>query len=116
MEEKVISSAAQVIIALTPIIGIAIGGVVVFFSLLWHHLEVRKQILTGTYHREKFNLKAYSLLIGLLLTGIGLMLTIVFALLDGITPSLLGGLIPLSVGICAIIFYKVNDWDYNQKD
>ena len=71
MEEKIISSAAQVIIAITPIVGIAIGGVVVFFSLLWHHLEVRRQILSGTYKREKFNLKAYSLLIGLLLTGSG---------------------------------------------
>lgn len=114
MEQKVISSAAQVIIALTPIIGIAIGGVVVFFSLLWHHLEVKKQILSGTYRREKFNLKAYSLLIGLFLTGIGIMLTLVFALLSGVSPALLGGLIPLSIGICAVIFYKVNDWDYNK--
>lgn len=111
MEEKIISSAAQVIVAITPIVGIAIGGVVVFFSLLWHHLEVRRQILSGTYKREKFNLKAYSLLIGLLLTGIGFMLTVVFALLGGISISLLGGLIPFSIGICAIIFYKVNDWE-----
>lgn len=105
------SVAAQVIIAITPIVAIGIGGVVVFFSLLWHHLEVRRQILNGSYKHEKFNLKAYSLLIGLLLTGIGLMLTIVFALINGISPSLLGGLIPLSAGICALIFYKLNDWD-----
>lgn len=110
MEQQGMSAAAQVIIAITPIVGIAIGGMVVFFSLLWHHLEVRRQILSGTYKREKFNLKAYSLLIGLLLTGIGLMLTVVFALLGGISPALLGGLIPLSIGICSIIFYKVNDW------
>jgi hypothetical protein len=111
MDGQIISSAAQVIIAVIPIVGIAIGGVVVFFYLLWHHLEIRKQIQTGTYKHEKFNLKAYSLLIGLLLTGTGLMLTLFFSLINGVSPSLLGGLIPLSIGICLIIFYKLNDWN-----
>lgn len=111
MEQKIISSAAQVIIAIIPIVGIAIGGIVVFFSLLWHHLEVNKQIMAGTYNREKFDLKSYSLLIGLLLTGIGVMLSLFFALTGGLSPALLGGLMPLSIGICLIIFYKVNNWN-----
>ncbi|WP_340138456.1 hypothetical protein [Treponema zioleckii] len=38
------SSAAQVMLALIPIVGIGIGGVVIFFSLLWHHHEVKLQI------------------------------------------------------------------------
>lgn len=111
MEQKYISEAAQIIIAIIPIVGIAIGGVVVFFSLLWRHLEVRRQIMQGTYKHEKFNLKAYSLLIGLLLSGVGLVLTAFFALLSGISPSLLGGLIPLALGGCLILFYKLNDWN-----
>lgn len=111
MNQETFSSAAQVIMAIIPIVGITIGGVVVFFYLLWRHLEIRKQIQTGTYKREKFNLKAYSLLIGLLLTGVGLMLTIFFILMNGVSPSLLGGLIPLSIGVCLVIFYKMNDWN-----
>ena len=111
MEEKVVSSAAQVIIAIIPIVGIVIGGIVIFFSLLWHHLEVRKQILAGTYRRERFNLKADSLLIGLLLTGVGAILTVFFALMSGFSPAILGGLIPLAIGICLMIFYKINDWN-----
>ena len=111
MEEKVVSSAAQVIIAIIPIVGIVIGGIVIFFSLLWHHLEVRKQILAGTYRRERFNLKAYSLLIGLLLTGIGAILTVFFALMSGFSPAILGGLIPLAIGICLMLFYKINHWN-----
>lgn len=110
MNEKVISEAAQVVFSVVPIVGIVMGGIVVFFSLLWHHLEVKKQILMGTFKREKFNLKAYSLLIGLLLTGVGLTLSVFFILLTGISPALLGGIIPLSLGICLIIFYRLNDW------
>ena len=110
MNEKVVSEAAQVVFSVVPIVGIVMGGIVVFFSLLWHHLEVKKQILMGTFNREKFNLKAYSLLIGLLLTGIGLTLSVFFILLTGISPALLGGIIPLSLGICQIIFYRLNDW------
>ena len=35
MEEIIASPAAQVIVAIIPIVGIVIGGVVVFFYLLW---------------------------------------------------------------------------------
>lgn len=111
MDGKTMSSAAQVIISIIPIVGIFFGGIIVFFSLLWHHLEVRKQIMNGTYKKEKFNLKAYSLLIGLLLTCVGLILTVFFALMSKLSPSLLGGLIPLSLGISLIIFYKLNEWE-----
>lgn len=111
MENNVMSSAAQVIIAIIPIVGIVMGAVVVFFSMLWRHLEIRKQIMAGTYRPERFNLKAYSLLIGLLLTGVGAILTVFFILMNGASPAILGGLIPLAIGICLIIFYKINDWN-----
>ena len=99
---------AGVVLAVTPIVGIAIGGVVIFFWLLWHHHEVKLRIRTGTYKLVKFDLKTFSLLTGLLLTGIGTMLTVLFAAIDGFSYVLLGGLIPLSVGICLLIFFKVN--------
>ncbi|MCQ2610967.1 MAG: hypothetical protein MJ169_04405 [Treponema sp.] len=103
-----LSSPADTIIAVTPIVGIAIGGIVIFFWILWHHHEVKLRIRTGTYKTIKFDLKSFSLLTGLLLTGIGLMLTILFACVDGLSYVLLGGLIPLSIGICLLIFFKVN--------
>ncbi len=110
MEQTTMSAAAQVIISVIPIVGIVMGGLVIFFSLLWHHLEVRKQILAGIYKPERFNLKAYSLLIGLLLTAVGVVLTLFFALAGGVSAALLGGLIPMAVGISLIVFYNVNDW------
>ncbi|MBQ4377943.1 MAG: hypothetical protein II821_01935 [Treponema sp.] len=104
------SPAAQVILSLIPIVGIAIGGIVIFFALLWIHHERKLRLKSGAVQKSNFNYRAATLLLGLLLTGIGLMLTLFFALFAGITPSLLGGLIPFTIGICLLIFYRLCDW------
>ena len=106
MESEVLSPAAQVIIAITPIVGIAIGGIVVFFYLLWRHRETSLQIKTGTYLEKKFNIRLFSLLTGILLIAVGLTLSVIFFLLRGISYTLLGGLIPFALGIGFVIFYK----------
>lgn len=106
MEGAFVSSAAQVIIAIIPIVGIVIGGVVVFFYLLWRHREISLQIKTGCYRPRQFNLKLFSLLTGLLLTGIGFVLTILFLVLEGFSYPLLGGLLPLFIGISLLVFFK----------
>jgi len=102
----------SVLLSLIPIVGISIGGVIIFFALLWHHTETKLRIKTGNYTKIKFDMKTYSLLIGILLTGLGSILTIFFMLFvfffNGPFPSLLGGFIPLSLGICLLIFHKVN--------
>lgn len=108
MVNTITSTTAQVIISIIPIVGIAIGGIVVFFYILWHHHEVKLRIKNGTYKTHTFDLQTFSLLTGLLLTGVGLMLTILFACLEGFTYVLLGGLIPLSIGVCLLIFFKLN--------
>lgn len=101
------SHAAQVIIAVIPIVGIVIGGIVVFFFLLWRHSEMKLQIKMGTYRKERFNLELYSLLFGILLSGVGGVLTVFFALFNGRSIALLGGLLPLSIGVCLVIFYNL---------
>ena len=98
--------AAQVILAIVPIVGIVIGGILVFFYLLWRHRQISLQLKTGNYKPSKFNLKIFSLLLGILLTGVGLVLTLFFALMNGLSYQVLGGLIPLALGICLLIFYK----------
>jgi len=108
MNASVVSPAAQVIVAIIPIVGIVIGGIVVFFSLLWHHHEVKQQIKLGSYKKETFNLKTYSLLFGVLLTGLGAILSLFFALLNGRSPALLGGLVPLALGLSLLVFYILN--------
>ncbi|MBQ0052550.1 MAG: hypothetical protein KBT11_10905 [Treponema sp.] len=110
MVQTINSPAAQVIIAVIPIVGIVIAGAVAILSILWHHSEVKLRIKTGTYEKPVFNYKAYVLLIGLLLSLIGVALTLFFLAIKGVSNALLGGLIPLTVGISFLLFYKFNDW------
>ncbi len=114
------TSAVDVIIALIPIVGIMIGGTLVFFSLLWHHRERTLQIKTGRYEKIAFDLEAFSLLGGLLLTAIGAVLSLFFLLLtiknENALPSLLGGLLPLAVGISLLIFHRGQKKRTQEKD
>ena len=56
------SETAQVIISIIPIVGIAIGGIVVFFYILWHHHEVKLRITNGNYKTRPFDLQTFSLI------------------------------------------------------
>lgn len=108
MGNTITSETAQIIISVIPIVGIAIGGIVVFFYILWHHHEVKLRIKTGTYKTHSFDLRTFSLLTGLLLTGIGFILTVLFLCIEGLSYVMLGGLIPFVIGVCLLIFYKIN--------
>lgn len=115
MNQEVTSHAAQVLISLIPIVGIVFGGTVLFFLLLWHHNEVKLQIKTGTFVQKNYNLKAISLLAGLLLTGVGLILSLTFVIVDGFSYMILGGLVPCICGVCLLIFYKVYPEFHKEK-
>lgn len=113
--EHITSPAAQVIISLIPIVGIFIGGTIIFFALLWIHHENKQKIQSGDKSKSNFNYKAATLLSGLLLAGIGGMLSIFFTLFTGVSPSLLGGLIPLTIGVCLLLFYRLFDWNNDSR-
>ena len=49
----------------------------------------------------------FALLSGILLVCVGSILSLLFALLDGLSYTLLGGLIPASIGIALLVFYKL---------
>ena len=98
--------AAQVIISIVPIVGITGGGIVVFFYMLWHHRETSMLIRTGNYKPIDFNPKLLSFFAGLILTGVGCVLSILLGLIDGVSYALLGGLIPAVTGLMLLIFYK----------
>jgi hypothetical protein len=117
--EQLTSAAAQVIIAVIPIVGIVMGAVVVFFYLLWNY---RRQILlikAGHYNRPVFDLLSFSLLAGILLLIVGVMLTIFLSMVTFFTYGLLGavetgriygllgGVIPLAMGIGLLAFFKL---------
>ena len=105
------SSVAQIIISIIPIVGIFMGSVVVFFYLLWNHKHRTLLIKAGQFQRPEFDLLAFSLLTGLLLGIVGLALTIFLAIALGASFGLLGGIIPLSVGIGLLIYYGIKRGD-----
>jgi hypothetical protein len=99
--------AAQIVIAVIPIVGIVMGAVVVFFYLLWRHRQIVRQIQAGIYKKPVFDLFLFCLLAGFLLAGTGLTLSLLFVFLEGISYALLGGLIPLACGGSLIAFYFI---------
>ncbi|MCL2043331.1 MAG: hypothetical protein FWG89_04235 [Treponema sp.] len=105
--EQITSVAAQILIAIIPIAGIFMGAVVVFFYLLWSHRRRILLIKAGHHSRPDFDLITFSLLAGLLLGSVGLTLTVFLAVVTGPTYGLLGGIIPLSMGIGLLIFHVI---------
>jgi len=105
--QSTISPAVQVIISIVPIVGITFGAVIVFFYLLWRHHEIKLQIKTGIFVQKNFDYAAFSLLTGLLLTGVGAILTAVFGIINGFSYAILGGLIPTTIGVCLLLFYRI---------
>ncbi|MCL2230317.1 MAG: hypothetical protein FWC01_04425 [Treponema sp.] len=101
------SAAAQVIISLIPIVGIVMGSVVIFFYLLWNHRMRTLLIKAGHYSKPDFNLLSFSLLSGLLLTCVGIALTVLLSIMEGASYGLLGGIIPLSMGIGLLTHYVI---------
>jgi hypothetical protein len=116
--EQLTSAAAQVIIAVIPIVGIVMGAVVVFFYLLWNHRRQTLLIKAGNYNRPVFDLLSFSLLAGILLLSVGVTLTVFLSVVTFFTYGLLGavetgriygllgGIIPLAMGIGLLVFFK----------
>jgi heme/copper-type cytochrome/quinol oxidase subunit 2 len=100
-----LSSAAQVLVAIIPIVGIVMGAVLAFFYLLWSHREKVRLIERGLYEERKVDLDAFCLLTGMLLVSIGIVLSVLFLAIEGFSYSALGGLIPLAVGISFLVFF-----------
>jgi hypothetical protein len=100
--------AAKVIIAVIPIVGIFMGSVVIFFYILWSHRRKALLIQAGLYAKPDFDLLSFSLLSGLLLGSVGIALTIFLSIaVDGASYGLLGGIIPLSMGIGLLAYYII---------
>ena len=99
--------AVQIIIAVIPIVGIVMGSVLVFFYFLWRHRQIMLQIKTNTYIRPAVNVRLFCLLLGIILTVIGCVLFGLFYFIAGVGYILLGGLIPLALGISLTVFYAI---------
>ncbi|MDR2553627.1 MAG: hypothetical protein LBD31_10760 [Treponema sp.] len=101
------STAAQVIIAILPLAGIVMSSVVAFFYLLWYHRRRVLLIKSGQYRKPSYDLTSFSLFTGLLLSSVGLGLTVFLAVVEGAGYGLLGGVIPLSIGTGLLAYFII---------
>jgi uncharacterized membrane protein len=105
MQETMVAS--QIMVSVIPIVGIVMGSVVIFFYALWAHREKMLMIQRGLYTYQPIDLHMFSLLVGILLTTIGTVISLVFFLVSRFSYALLGGLIPLSLGIGFLAFFAI---------
>ncbi len=101
------STAAQVIVSIIPIVGIVMGCTVIFFFLMWHFKARILMIEKGLVKKTPFDLTAFSLFAGLILTAIGLSLIIFFVIKEGFSYGVLSGLIPFSIGSSLLLFFYI---------
>ena len=109
--DNVLTDAAQVLISIIPIVGIVMGGIVVFFGLLWRYRQNVKMIEKGVPIPNRFDLESFALLAGLVTTGVGFVLSVFLFLTSGGSYSLLGGLIPLAVGLSLLAYSMLRRHD-----
>lgn len=103
---EIAESIAKILIPLIPIVGIITGGIVIILFFKWY-FEYKKYLIdSGKY--QPFQIKDFRifiLLLGIISVAVGIPLTITFIIVSGLSYAILGGLIPLFVGIGLLVFY-----------
>jgi phosphate/sulfate permease len=101
-----LNDTAQVIIAIVPLVSVIVLGILSFFFMLWDH-QKRMIIIQkgGTPPSRKINEKL--LLLGIVALFIGVGLTVFFIIYNGLSPSLLGGIIPTTAGLGIITAHVI---------
>lgn len=100
------SNSYKIVLYLVPIFGIVFGSGFLFSIFYWWHKQRIEMIRFNLYKPIQFNLRLYSFFLGLLLTFTGFVLSLVFIMVLGNSLAMLGGLLPLAVGLSLLTFYK----------
>jgi uncharacterized membrane protein len=98
--------AAQILIAILPLVAVVLLAVLTFFVLLWDYRTKQVTIEKGQQPVPR-NIDDKLLLIGIVSLFVGVGLTLFFVLYNGISNSLLGGIIPVAVGLGIVTHYLI---------
>nr|WP_017853780.1 hypothetical protein [Leptospira interrogans] len=96
----------KVVLYLVPIFGIVFGSALLFFVFYWWYRQRIEIIKAGLYKKETFDLRTYSFFLSLILTFVGIALSIGFISVLGQSLAMLGGLVPLGTGLGLLCYYK----------
>jgi len=100
------SAAAQVLIATLPLVAVVLLAILVFFFMLWDQKKSRIIIERGERPIPR-NVDDKILLLGIVSFFVGVGLLVFFAVHDGLSNALLGGIIPAMTGLGIIIHYLI---------
>jgi heme/copper-type cytochrome/quinol oxidase subunit 2 len=98
--------AAQLLIAILPLVAVVLLAVLTFFIILWDYRAKKASIEKGQQPVPR-NIDDKLLLIGIVSLFVGVGLLVFFVLYNGLSNSLLGGIIPLAVGLGIITHYII---------
>lgn len=97
----------KVVLYIVPIAGIVFGCTLLFFLFYWWHRQKLELIRKDQYRPFPFDFRAYAFFLGLLLTYTGFALTVVLIVVLGKSLAMLGGVIPLAIGLGLLSYYKL---------
>ncbi len=100
------SQAAQVLIAALPMVAVVLLAILTFFFMLWDHQKNRIIIERGERPVPR-NIDDKILLLGIVSLFVGVGLLVFFALHNGVSNALLGGIIPAMTGLGIITHYAI---------
>lgn len=105
---ELLESIYKIIIALIPIVGIIVGGVVILRFFKWY-FEYKKFLVESGHYKplQIKDFRIFILLLGILSISAGIPLTVIFIIVYGVSFASLGGLIPFFIGIGLILFYSL---------
>ena len=101
---SVLSGGAQVLIAILPLASVIVLGILVFFYMRWEH-QKRMYILQQGKNIPERKIDEKILLMGIVSFFVGTGLSVFFILHDGLSMSLLGGIIPAAAGAGIVTAY-----------
>jgi len=106
---KASGTAAEVILAIVPMVAIIFGTALLFFFILYNYKlrkeRIRLQMPTAS---TMAHLRFISLLAGCVAFTAGIPLTLYFVFTDPRHPGILGGLIPLTAGLGLVAFFYLS--------
>ncbi|HUZ17030.1 MAG TPA: DUF6249 domain-containing protein [Spirochaetia bacterium] len=98
--------AAQVLIAVLPLVAVVLLAVMTFFFFLWDYRTKRLIIEKGQQPVPR-KIDDKLLLLGIVSLFVGVGLLIFFSLYNGLSNTLLGGIIPVTAGLGIITHYVI---------
>ena len=96
--------AAQILIAILPLVAVVLLAVLTFFFLLWDY-HMKKVIIEKGQKPVPRYIDDKLLLLGIVSLFVGVGLLLFFVLYNGVSNSLLGGIIPVAAGLGIITYY-----------